>query len=117
MTRLIPLALGIVLLGFVDRPLAAQDPVPMPVRSITTPKEHLGFNLGDDYCLANYKQLQSYWAKLEKESDRLKVVEIGKTEYGRPHLMGIVTSPANHKKLDRYKEIAHRLALAEGVDL
>jgi hypothetical protein len=87
------------------------------VKGITTPKEHLSFNLGDDYCLANYKQLQSYWAKLEKESDRLKVVEIGKTEYGRPHLMGIVTSPANHKKLDRYKEIARRLALAEGVDL
>ncbi len=85
------------------------------VKGITTPKEHLGFNLGDDYCLANYQQLISYWAKLEKESDRLKVVEIGKTEEGRPQLMGIVTSPANHKKLERYKEIARRLALAEAL--
>ena len=86
------------------------------VKGITTPKEHLGFNLGDDYCLANYQQLMTYWAKLEKESDRLKVVEIGKTEDGRPQLMGVVTSPANHKKLDHYKDIARKLALAENID-
>src|SRR5216684_4422881 len=29
--------------------------------------------------------------------------------------MGIVTSPANHRELARYQEIARRLALAEGV--
>ncbi len=83
---------------------------------ITTPKEHFGFDIGDDYCLANYKQLAEYWQKLEAESDRLKLVEIGKTEEGRPQLMAIVTSPANQKRLDRYREIARRLALAEGLD-
>jgi len=40
------------------------------------------FNFGDDYQLANYQQLAAYWAKLQRESDRLKVVEIGKTEAG-----------------------------------
>ena len=29
--------------------------------------------------------------------------------------MAIITSPENHKKLDRYKEIARRLAHAEGL--
>jgi hypothetical protein len=72
------------------------------IGGITTPKEHLGFNLGDVYSLANYQQLMSYWAKLEKESSRLKVVEIGKTEVGQPRLMGVVSSPADHIKLDRY---------------
>ncbi|HYV35220.1 MAG TPA: M14 family zinc carboxypeptidase, partial [Gemmataceae bacterium] len=85
------------------------------IQGITTPKQHLGFNLGDDYCLANYQQLLSYWDKLEKESDRLTLVKMGVTEEGRPQMMGIVTSPANHKKLDFYKEIARRLARAEGV--
>src|SRR5436305_7309017 len=33
-------------------------------RRVTTPKEHLGFALGDDYCLANYQQLAGYWAML-----------------------------------------------------
>ena len=45
----------------------------------------------------------------------MKVVEIGKTAEGRPQLMAIVTSPENFKKLDRYKEISRRLALAEGL--
>lgn len=82
---------------------------------VTPPKEHFGFNLGDDYCLANYQQLMSYFAKLERESDRFKVVRIGVTEEGRPQLMGIVTSPANHRRLVRFQDIARRLARAEGV--
>src|SRR5207253_8397990 len=43
------------------------------------------------------------------------VVTIGKTEEGRPQLMGVVTSPANHKRLPRLREIARKLALAEGL--
>ncbi len=82
---------------------------------ITTPKQFFGFNLGDDYKLANYQQLTAYWAKLQAESDRLKVVSIGRTEEGREQVMGIVTSPANHKNLARYQEIARKLALADGI--
>ena len=84
-------------------------------QTITTPKQHFGFNIGDDYQLATYTQFVDYWQKLDKESDRMKVVEIGKTAEGRPQLMAIITSPENHKKLDRYKEISRRLALAEGL--
>lgn len=82
---------------------------------ITSPKAQFGFNLGDDYELANYAQLTDYWKKLAQQSDRLKLVEIGKTAEGRPMLMAIITSPENHKKLDRYKEISRRLALAENL--
>ncbi|MGH9967453.1 MAG: M14 family metallopeptidase [Pyrinomonadaceae bacterium] len=82
---------------------------------ITSPKAQFGFNLGDDYQLANYAQLTEYWKKLDQQSDRLKLVEIGKTAEGRTMLMAIITSPENHKKLDRYKEISRRLALAEGL--
>src|SRR6478609_3100723 len=82
---------------------------------ITTPKEEFGANFGDDYFLANYKQIAAYWRKLDRESDRIVVQEIGKTAEGRPQLMAIVTSPENHKKLDRYREISARLARAEGL--
>jgi hypothetical protein len=82
---------------------------------VTSPKEYFGFNLGDDYCLANYRQLAGYWAKLERESDRVRVVRIGTTAEGRPQLMAIVTSPANHRRLGHYRDVARRLALAEGV--
>jgi len=82
---------------------------------ITSPKEQLGFNFGDDYQLANYTQLVDYWKKLAQQSDRMKLVEIGKSAEGRTMVMAIITSPENHKKLDRYKEIARRLATAEGL--
>ncbi len=82
---------------------------------VTSPKQFFGFNIGDDYQLATYTQFAAYWQKLDKESDRMRVVEIGKTAEGRPQLMSIVTAPDNFKKLDRYKEIARKLALAEGL--
>src|ERR1700689_4509123 len=88
---------------------------PLRAQHITTPKEALGFNLGDDYMVANYTQLEAYWKKLASESDRMKLVDIGPTSEGRRQYMAIVTSPTNLKQLDRYRDIARRLALAEGL--
>jgi hypothetical protein len=82
---------------------------------ITTPKEQFGFNIGDDYQLANYTQYVAYLKKLDRESDRLTVREIGKSSEGRTMYLAIVTSPENQKKLARYEEIAERLAHAEGL--
>jgi hypothetical protein len=82
---------------------------------LTSPKDHFGFNIGDDYQLANYTQYEAYIKKLDQESDRLKVVEMGKSAEGRAMYLAIITSPENHKKLDRYKEISRRLARAEGL--
>jgi len=86
-----------------------------PLNKITPPK--IGtYTVGDDYFLANYTQLLDYWNKVVKETDRMKLVEIGKTAENRPIMMAIITSPANHKKLARYKEISQRLARAEGLN-
>ena len=82
---------------------------------VTTPMQEFGHNFGDDYFLANYKQIAAYWQKLDKESDRIAVQSIGKTAEGRDQLMAIVTSPANHRNLERYRDISRRLALAEGL--
>ena len=83
--------------------------------SITPPRSQFGFELGADYQLINYTQFADYWRKLDGESDRMVVQEIGKTSEGRPHLMAIVTSPENHKNLKRYQDISKRLALADGL--
>ncbi len=117
-TRMAALLLGLGLcLFFVPGLGVSQErPAPPAVPKITTPKEFLGFNIGDDYCLANYQQLTGYWSKLERESDRLKLVRIGVTEEGRQQLMAVVTSPANHRQLNHYQDIARRLALAEGAN-
>jgi len=89
--------------------------IPAAAAAVTSPKAQFGFSVGDDYQLVNYKQLAAYWKRLDAESDRLSLVEIGKTAEGRTMLMAIITSPANHARLDRYKDIARRLALAEGL--
>lgn len=82
---------------------------------VPSPKEHFGFNIGDDYMLANYTQTEAYFKKLTA-SDRVKLVNIGKTEEGRDQPMLIVTSPENHKKLARFQEISTKLARAEGLN-
>ena len=83
--------------------------------AITTPKQFFGFNIGDDYQLATYDQFVEYWQKIDKESNRMQVIEIGKTEEGRPHLAAIITAPENFAKLDRYKQIAQQMHRARGI--
>jgi hypothetical protein len=83
---------------------------------VTTPRQQFGANLGDDYFLANYTQLEEYWKTLDRESDRMRLVDIGLTEEGRHQWMAVVTAPENFVGLDRYKEISRRLSLADGLD-
>ncbi|MDN3586662.1 M14 family metallopeptidase [Pedobacter aquatilis] len=82
-------------------------------QEVPSPKSHFGFDIGDDYQLANYTQTEAYFKKLAETSKRVKLVDIGKTEEGRSQYMLVVSSPENIKKLDRYKEISQQLAHAE----
>ncbi len=100
--------LTLLMVGLSGVPLSGQA-------GITTPKEFFGYNIGDDYFLASYTQAKAYWEKLAGESDRIVLQEIGTTEEGRTMVMAIITSPENHKNLDRFQEIARKLALAEGL--
>jgi hypothetical protein len=83
-------------------------------QQVPTPKEHFGFNIGDDYNLATYTQTEAYFKKLTA-SDRVKIVSMGKTEEGRDQYMLIISSPANIRNIERYKEISQRMARAEGL--
>ena len=80
---------------------------------ITTPKEALGFDVGEDYFLASYTQLSDYWKKLAQESDRLYLLEIGKTAEGRQMYMAVITSPENHNQIIDLTKI--RLSRATGL--
>jgi hypothetical protein len=95
--------------------LAACDAAALAAPRITTPKEQLGFNLGDDYQVASYAQLEAYWQKLAGESDRMKLESIGKTAEGRDQYMALITSPENLKNLEHYRRISERLARAEDL--
>lgn len=77
---------------------------------VTSPRAFFGFEIGDDYQLANYKQYEAYLRKLDKESSRMTVVSIGKTEEGREQLMAIVSDPANLRHLERHRAATEALA-------
>ena len=84
-------------------------------QNITSPKSHFGFNIGDNYHLASFTQTEAYLKKIAAESNKVKLVSIGKTEEGRNHYMMIVSDPSNLKRLAHYKEIAQKLARAEDL--
>lgn len=83
--------------------------------TITPPSEAFAQNPGSDYFLADYTAYEAYLKTLAGQSDRMKLVDIGKSEEGRTQWVAIVSSPANLAKLDHYKSIAKRLAKAEGL--
>lgn len=83
--------------------------------AVTSPKEHFGFAIGDDYHLATYTQTEAYFKKVAEQSDRARLVDMGRTEEGRTQWMLVFSAPENLAKLDHYKSIAQRLARAEGL--
>jgi len=85
-------------------------------QQIPSPKEHFGFAIGEDYKLTNYTETEAYYQKLAAVSDRLKLVDIGKTEEGRTQYMLIITSSKNLQQLETYQQIAQKMALAEGIE-
>jgi len=110
-------ALSLALVAQAPAATAVAQPAAAPAARlpITTPRQAYGFGIGDDYQLANYRQMAAYWTRLAGESDRMKLTSIGKTTEGRDQLMAIVSSPENLKNLDRHREIAKRLSQAEGL--
>jgi hypothetical protein len=84
-------------------------------QKIPSPKEHFGFNIGDNYMLATFTQTEAYFKRIASVSDRVKLVDIGVTEEGRTQYMMIVSSPENIKNLNRYKDISVKLAHAENM--
>ena len=82
---------------------------------VTSPKEHFGHDIGDDYWLPTYDQYVAYLKTLARESNRVKLVEIGKTAEGRSQYTLIVSAPENIRNLEHYRQISERLALAKGL--
>lgn len=88
---------------------------PASAQDIPSPKSHFGFNIGDNYKLANYSQAEAYILKLAQLSDRVIISQIGWTEEKRKQYIMVITSPENRRRITRYKEISQKLARAEGL--
>src|SRR5204863_5145081 len=94
---------------------AAMPARPAQTGAIPTPESVLGFQPGADYRLANYEQVLAYFQKVDAASDRVMLVEAGKSTQGRPYYFALVSSAENLRQIDHYREIARRLAHPQGL--
>ena len=105
-TPLVSLAL---LLAFLAGIAEAQAPLP-------SPEQFFGHRMGADRKLADWNRLHEYYQALAKGSDRLRLVELGKSSEGRPFLALFISSPANLANLARLQQVNAALANPRGLD-
>ena len=52
--------------------------------TVPSPEQFFGFQMGADRKLADWNKLHEYYQLLAKSSNKLRLVELGKTSEGRP---------------------------------
>jgi hypothetical protein len=82
---------------------------------VPAPESVFGFQPGADFKLATYDQSLDYFRKVAASSRYVRLVEAGPTTQGRPMTFALVSTPENLSRVDRYREIARRLAHPEGL--
>src|ERR1700678_2942148 len=85
-------------------------------QTIPTPESVLGHKPGDDFYLASYDESRDYFRRLAAASNRIKIINVGKTTRGLDWEIAIISSPQNLAALDANKEISQRLARGRGLD-
>ena len=77
-------------------------------QTIPTPKSVLGFEVGE--MLVSHDKLVEYLKVLAESSDRLLLEEYARSHENRPLYNLIVTTPSNHKSLDKIKADHRKLS-------
>ena len=80
-----------------------------------SPQDFLGFRVGEDYKLADWQQIVTYFTELDKASDRIKTEVVGQTTLKKPFVAVTITSPENQAKLDQYQDVTRRLGDPRGL--
>ncbi len=96
--------------------LAAGPTTAAPQSSVPTPESVLGFAVGADFHLASYDQSLDYFQRLAAASDRIRLIEVGRTSYGQAWYAALISSPENLAASERHREIAQRLAHPRDLD-
>ncbi|MBA7626027.1 hypothetical protein ES703_33461 [subsurface metagenome] len=104
----IHLALVIIGLVFLTQITIAQ-------KKITSPREFFGFELGSDRKIARWDKIVDYFKVLGKETNKLKVINMGPSTMGHPFLLVIISSPENLANLDRLREVNARISNPRGI--
>jgi hypothetical protein len=119
--RRLPLALAVAIgfAGCAPTPppasIPAADPGARTAAGVPTPVQVIGFDPGEDYKLADDAQLRAFYEALAAASDRVRLVEIGRSTQDRPMLLLFISTPENLAQLERWRSISERLGRAEGL--
>lgn len=101
---------------FLSALLSAGSTAQTPAPHVPTPSEFLGFEVGADRKLADYRQIVGYFKALAAAApDRVELENLGKTTLGEEMIMAVISSPENLRNKARYKEIAAKLADPRGL--
>ena len=84
-------------------------------QQLTSPEQFFGFQMGADRKLARWDKLVEYYNLLDRQSDRMQVVNLGPTTMGNPFLVLFVSSPANLARLEELRQMNAKLADPRGV--
>jgi hypothetical protein len=86
--------------------------------AIRSPEAFFGFRMGTDRELADWTQIQSYFAEIATASDRVELIDACPTTDGHRIAGAIVSAPENIRRLEEIRTATLRLAdprtLAEG---
>ncbi len=83
--------------------------------AVPRPQDVFGFEAGADYKLASDSQIVEYFHRLDAASDRVKVIEIGRSVLGRPMILAFISSADNIRRLEHWRQVNERLALARNL--
>src|SRR4051794_29875901 len=90
--------------------------VPAILRAqLPTPESSFGHSVGADFKLIDYDESIRYFQQLAARSDRIRLVDVGKTSTGHAWTLAIVSSPQNLARLPELTRIAQRLAHPAGL--
>ena len=84
-------------------------------QQVPAPSSVFGFNVGADSQLFTYDQSIEYFRRLDAASDHVRLIEVGKTSFGKPWAVALISSPANLARIDEFRRINQRLARPEGL--
>ncbi len=108
----------LVLAGVLAVAIAVSAGVPQSVagqQEVPTPAAYFGVEIGDPGVLIKHGRILEYYQELARRSDRVRVEVIGESTEGRPIYYAVVTSPANHARLDELMEMNDKLYDPRGV--
>lgn len=82
---------------------------------VTSPEDFFGFQLGSDRKIARWDRIVDYFRKLERQSSKIKVVDMGPSTEGNPFLLVIISSADNLSDLEQLREWNLRLSDPRGI--